>query len=104
MAKLLLASEFVDSESKETTSVRNPTTSEEVDTVPKGTVNDIRRAIDVAQAALKKWSAITPSKRGAILLQTDQLILQQEKEFANILTGEQVKPLRESILEIRLFV
>src|SRR5947208_15219811 len=69
MAKLLLASEFVDSESKETTSVRNPATGEEVDTVPKGTVNDIRRAIDVAQTALKKWSAMAPSKRGAILLQ-----------------------------------
>src|SRR5436190_19575634 len=104
MAKLLLASEFVDSESKETTSVRNPATGEEVDTVSKGTVNDIRRAIDVAQAALKKWSAMAPSKRGSILLQAGHLILQQEKELANLLTREQGKPLRESILEIRRFV
>ena len=96
MTKLLLASEFVDSESKETTSVRNPATGEEVDTVPKGTVNDIRRAIDVAQAVLKKWSAMAPSKRGAILLQAGQLILQQEKELANLLTREQGKPLRET--------
>src|SRR5438132_4982008 len=104
MAKLLVASEFLDSESKETTSVRNPATGEEVDTVPKGTVNDIRRAIDVAQAVLKKWSAMAPSKRGAILLQAGQLILQQEKELANLLTREQGKPMRESILEIRRFV
>src|ERR671925_327190 len=104
MPKLLLASEFVDSESKETASVRNPATGEEVDTVPKGTVNDVRRAIDVAKGALKKWSAMAPSKRGAVLLAAGHTILQQEKELATLLTKEQGKPMRESILEIRRFV
>ena len=68
MAKLLVASESIDSESKETTPVRNPATGELVDAVPKGTVTDIRRAIDVAAGALKKWSTMAPSKRGAVLL------------------------------------
>src|ERR1043166_642256 len=104
MAKLFIASEYVDSESKETTPVCNPATGEIVDTVPKGTVNDIRRAIDVAAAALKKWSILAPAKRGSILVQAGQLILQQEKELANLFTREQGKPLRESILEIRRFV
>ena len=53
MAKLLVAGESIDSESKETTPVRNPATGEVVDSVPKGTVADIRRAIDVAANALK---------------------------------------------------
>src|SRR5499425_1436403 len=104
MAKLFIASEYVDSESKETTPVRNPATGEIVDTVPKGTVNDIRRAIDVAKGALKKWSEMAPSKRGHILLQAGHLILQQEKDLANLLTREQGKPIRESVLEIRRFV
>ena len=104
MAKLLIASEYVDSESGDSTPVRNPATAEVVDTVPTGTVKDIRRAIDVAKGALKKWSEMAPSKRGAILLQAGHLILQQEKELANLLTREQGKPLRESILEIRRFV
>src|SRR5215475_11643827 len=104
MAKLLVASEFVDSESKETTPVRNPATGELVDSVPKGTVADIRRAIDVAANALKKWAIMAPSKRGSILLQAGHLILQQEKELATLLTKEQGKPMRESILEIRRFV
>ncbi|HEX4987514.1 MAG TPA: aldehyde dehydrogenase family protein, partial [Candidatus Binatia bacterium] len=99
MAKLLVAGESIDSESKETTPVRNPATGEVVDSVPKGTVADIRRAIDVAANALKKWSIMAPSKRGSILLQAGHLILQQEKELANLLTREQGKPLRESILE-----
>jgi len=104
MAQLFIASEYVDSESKETTPVRNPATGEIVDSVAKGTVNDIRKAIDVAAGALKRWSEMAPSKRGAILLEAGRLIQQQEKELANLLTREQGKPIRESILEIRRFV
>jgi acyl-CoA reductase-like NAD-dependent aldehyde dehydrogenase len=104
MAKLLIASEHVDSESNETTAVKNPATGELVDSVPKGAVNDVRRAIDAAKGALKKWSEMAPSKRGAILLQAGHAILQQEKELATLLTREQGKPMRESILEIRRFV
>ena len=43
--KMLIAGEQVDSESGETTQVRNPATGEVVDSVPKGTITDIRRAI-----------------------------------------------------------
>ena len=104
MAKMFVASAPVDSESGQTTEVRNPAIGEIVDTVPKGTINDVRRAIDVAQSALKKWSTMAPAKRGAILLAAGHTILQQEKELATLLTKEQGKPMRESILEIRRFV
>src|SRR5262245_33277025 len=104
MAKLLVASEFTDSESKETNTVRNPATGEMVDSVPKGTVTDIGSSIYVASNAMKKWSIISPSNRGSMLLQAGHLILQQEKELATLLTREQGKPMRESILEIRRFV
>jgi succinate-semialdehyde dehydrogenase/glutarate-semialdehyde dehydrogenase len=101
---MLIASELVESESKETTTIKNPATGEVVDSVPKGTINDIRRAIDAAKVALKKWSVMAPSKRGAVLLAAGHAILQEEKELAALLTKEQGKPLRESILEIRRFV
>lgn len=104
MAKFFVAGEYQDSESKQATEVRNPATGEVVDTVPKGTVNDARRAIEAAAGALKKWSAMAPAKRGAILLEAGRLVTQQEKELTNLLTREQGKPIRESILEIRRFV
>src|SRR5258707_13369040 len=104
MAKIFIAGEQLDSESKQTTEVKNPATGEVVDRVPKGTVKDIRRAIDAAAAALKKWSKLAPSKRGSILLHAGRLILEQEKELATLLTREQGKPMRESTLEIRRFV
>ncbi|MEK7335286.1 MAG: aldehyde dehydrogenase family protein [Candidatus Binatota bacterium] len=104
MAKFFVAGEYQDSESKQATEVRNPATGEVVDTVPKGNVNDARRAIEAAAGALKKWSEMAPAKRGAILLEAGRLVTQQEKELTNLLTREQGKPLRESILEIRRFV
>src|SRR4029453_1274137 len=104
MAKMLIAGEQVDSESGQTTEVRNPATGEVVDSVPKGTINDVRRAIDAAQSALKKWSSMAPSTRGAVLFKAGHTILQQEKDLATLLTKEQGKPLRESILEILRFV
>ncbi|MBI2361256.1 MAG: aldehyde dehydrogenase [Deltaproteobacteria bacterium] len=104
MSRFLIAGEFRDSESGQTTEVRNPATGEVVDTVPKGTISDARRAIDAAAEALKKWSETAPAKRGAILLAACRLILEQEKELATLLTKEQGKPIRESIMEIRRFV
>jgi len=104
MAKFFVAGEYQDSEGKQATEVRNPATGEVVDTVPKGTANDARRAIEAAAGALKKWSEMAPAKRGAILLEAGRLVTQQEKELTNLLTREQGKPIRESILEIRRFV
>jgi len=104
MAQFFVAGEHRASESKETTEIRNPATGELVDAVPKGTVGDARRAIDVAAAALGPWSRLAPAKRGSILLDAGRLIHQQEKELATLLTREQGKPLRESVLEIRRFI
>src|SRR3972149_11784691 len=96
MAKFFVAGGYQDSEGKQATEVRNPATGEVVDTVPKGTVNDARRAIEVAAGALKKWSEMAPAKRGAILLEAGRLVTQQEKELANLLTRGPGKPIRES--------
>jgi succinate-semialdehyde dehydrogenase/glutarate-semialdehyde dehydrogenase len=104
MAQFFIAGEFCNSESGETSQIRNPATGEPVDTVSKGTLNDVRRAINVAAGALKKWSEMAPAKRGSILLTAGRLILEQEKELATLLTKEQGKPIRESIMEIRRFV
>jgi succinate-semialdehyde dehydrogenase/glutarate-semialdehyde dehydrogenase len=104
MAKFLIAGESRDSESGEITEIRNPATGEVVDTVPKGTVGDTRKAINFAAEALKKWSQMAPAKRGSILLEAGRLVRQQEKELATLLTKEQGKPIRESVLELRRFV
>jgi succinate-semialdehyde dehydrogenase/glutarate-semialdehyde dehydrogenase len=103
MAKLIIAGEQRDASDGGTTEIRSPATGELVDRVAAGTQEDINRAIDAAQSAFKKWSAVPPPQRAEILYKAGHLLKDREKELARLLTQEQGKPLREAILEIRRF-
>jgi succinate-semialdehyde dehydrogenase/glutarate-semialdehyde dehydrogenase len=103
MAKMIIAGEHRDASDGGTTEIRNPATGEVVDRVAAGTQEDVDRAIDAAEAAFKKWSAVPPPKRAEILFTAAHILKDHEKELARLLTLEQGKPLREAILEIRRF-
>ena len=103
MAKLVIGGEQRDASDGGTTEIRNPATGELVDRVAAGTQEDINHAIDAAQAAFSKWSAVPPPARAAILFKAAHLLAEREKELARLLTQEQGKPLREAVLEIRRF-
>ncbi len=107
MAKMIIAGEHRDASDGGTTEIRNeirnPATGEIVDRVAAGTQEDVDRAIDAAEAAFKKWSAVPPPKRAEILFTAAHILKDREKELARLLTLEQGKPLREAILEIRRF-
>jgi len=103
MAKMFYAGELRDAKSGEVTEIRNPATGEVVDTVPKGNADDVRSAVEAADQALSVWSRMAPAKRGALLQEAVRLIRENEKELSTLLTKEQGKPIRESILEIRRF-
>src|SRR5207249_3985186 len=98
-----IAGEQRDASDGGTTEIRNPATGDLVDRVAAGTQEDINQAIDAAQAAFKKWSAVPPPQRAAILYKAAHLLGEREKELARLLTQEQGKPLREAVLEIRRF-
>lgn len=104
MAKMLIAGELVDSVSKETYEVRNPATNEVVDTVPKGTAEDVRRAIDAAATAFKSWSETPAEARANALFKAVELVNEQKHELAPLLTKEQGKPVAESLREIEHFL
>ena len=103
MAKMIIAGEHRDASDGGTTEIRNPATGEIVDRVAAGTQEDVDRAIDAAEAAFKKWSAVPPPKRAEILFTAAHILKDREKELARLLTLEHGKPLREAILEIRRF-
>ncbi|MFQ5770465.1 MAG: aldehyde dehydrogenase family protein [bacterium] len=104
MVKMLIGGELVESVSKEVSEIRNPANNNVVDTVPKGCREDAKKAIDVAAEAFRAWSETPFSKRGEILFRAGHLIQEHEQELATLLTKEQGKPLRESLLEIHRFV
>ncbi len=94
MTKMFYAGEFHDSESGEVTEIRNPSTGEVVDTVPKGTAGDVRKAVEAADDAFGVWSRMPPAKRGALLQEAVRLVRENEKELTSLLTREQGKPIR----------
>src|SRR3989304_8491835 len=101
MAQFVIAGQKALSASGEVTKVMNPATGEVVDTVPKGTREDVRRAIDSAEQGFKKWSKVSPAERGEILFKGAKLLEAHNAELAGVLTQEQGKPLREAKMEIR---
>ncbi|RAS78702.1 aldehyde dehydrogenase family protein [Priestia endophytica] len=52
--QMFIDGEFVNSSSQETTKVLNPATEEVISEIPKGTVEDVRRAIESAELAQKE--------------------------------------------------
>ncbi|MGA2626949.1 MAG: aldehyde dehydrogenase family protein [Candidatus Bathyarchaeia archaeon] len=103
MYKLFINGENVDSASGATYEIRNPATSELVDTVAKGNVDDAKKAIDAAEDALEKWSEVVPTQASTVLSKAAHLIRANEQELATLLTKEQGKTLPESLGEIRFF-
>ena len=101
MAQCIIAGERVGFKTQ--TEIRNPATAEVVDHVPQMTVEETRRAIDAADAALGSWSQTPLAKRGEILYKAAQLIRENEQELARLLTQEQGKPLREAVMELRRY-
>ena len=103
MAKMIIGGQLTESNSGQWVEVRNPATGELVDRVPKGTVEDVHRAVAAAQKALPEWSAHSSASRGAVLHKAVHLIHEYERELAKLLTQEQGKPISESVRELRRF-
>ena len=98
--KMLIQGEMVEAEGAGTIRVANPATGEAVDTVPKGTREDAKRAIDAAVDAYKLWSERPAIERSRTLLKIAETVRANVEDLATSLTLEQGKPLGESRSEI----
>lgn len=101
--KLFIAGEWTDSTSGEVFDVVNPATGRVVDSAPKGTREDTRRAVDAAKVAFKRWSVTSPTDRTRVLYKLAEAVRRNKELLGKLLTQEQGKPLRESVLEIESF-
>ena len=81
--------------------VFNPATGEEIGLVADAGADDARRAIDAAHAALPAWMNETAYSRSALLYRAHQLMLEQQRELAELMTREQGKPLKASMNEVK---
>jgi succinate-semialdehyde dehydrogenase/glutarate-semialdehyde dehydrogenase len=103
MAKMFIAGESVDSVTGKTYEVRNPANGEVVDSVPKGNEEDVRRAVDAAEAAFEEWSHLPAEERAQLLFKAAEQVDAERKSLAELLCREQGKPFQEAMGELEHF-
>src|SRR5215831_16914395 len=91
--KNIVGGEWVDSASGETMEVLNPATGETIAEVPRGTADDIGRAVDAATKALPEWLETTPGERAEALLKLADLLDEHAEELAQLESTNVGKPL-----------
>ncbi len=101
--KMLIQGQLEDAQGAGVIRVANPATGEVVDSVPKGTREDAKRAIDAASDAFKVWSEKPNIERSRVLLKIAELVRASVEDLAVTLTLEQGKPLGEARSEVNSF-
>ena len=90
--KNLVGGEWVDSSGGETMEVINPATGETIAEVPRGTAEDVDRAVDAAKKALPEWLETTPAERAEALLKLADLMDEHAEELAMLESTNVGKP------------
>ena len=92
--RMLIAGEWVGSESGATFEATSPSTGEVIGTLPEGTRGDVRRAVDAARGAFPAWSGLTAFDRGRAMRRVAEAIDGRRDEMARTLALDQGKPMR----------
>src|ERR671926_1379511 len=88
---------WTDARGGETLENRNPANPQDViGLFPRSTAEDVAAAVQAAQAAQPAWAALSPLKRGEILLRAAALLEARADEVAADMTREEGKTLREA--------
>ncbi|WP_104504036.1 CoA-acylating methylmalonate-semialdehyde dehydrogenase [Acinetobacter indicus] len=95
-AKLLINGEFIDSTTSHWQDIVNPATQEVLGQVPFATAEEVNAAIAAAQQAFASWRETPIQARMRIMLKLQELIRQNLKSIAQVLTAEQGKTLADA--------
>ncbi|MCU1803254.1 MULTISPECIES: NAD-dependent succinate-semialdehyde dehydrogenase [Pectobacterium] len=80
--------------------VVNPATGESIASVAKAGKKEAQAAIDAAYAAFPAWKRKTAKERSEILYRWYELILENKRYLAELMTAEQGKPVQEAEGEV----
>ncbi len=102
--KMLIDGEWCDAVSGEMIEIINPADLSKVDKVPSSGPEDISIAVDAAEEAFPKWSAVPIRERGKVLKRAAENITAEVDRLTRILVQEQGKPFAEAKGEVMGFV
>jgi malonate-semialdehyde dehydrogenase (acetylating) / methylmalonate-semialdehyde dehydrogenase len=93
---LLIDGKFIQSTSKQWREIVNPATQQSIARVPMATTDEVDAAVAAAKAAFVTWKKTPIGARARVFLKYQQLIRENMKELAAILTAEQGKTLADA--------
>ena len=99
-SRCFLGGGWTDAVTGKTIDVHNPATGELLGTVPSLGREETRQAVAAAEAAWPAWRSRTAHERSRIIRRWYELIVENQRDLAAIMTAEQGKPLAESMGEI----
>ena len=95
--KNFINGEWVASQTGQTFEDRNPANTDEVVGVfQKSDQRDVNAAIGAAKEAYRKWRLVPAPKRAEIIYHAAQLLVQRKEDYANVMTREMGKVLKET--------
>lgn len=98
--KMYIGGQWLDSSSGEKIEVENPFNEEIIASVPKGTREDAKFALECAQKAQKEWALLPAQERAEYIKALAEKMEKNKEKLAKSLTREQGKPLREALAEV----
>jgi len=98
--KMLIDNQWVESSDKTWISIRNPGTGEEIDKVPKATLQDMETAVAAAQKGREAMRQLTALQRYEILVRIAQAIEERVPELGRLLAQENGKPITQTRAEV----
>ncbi|ANU15014.1 Aldehyde dehydrogenase A [Planococcus halocryophilus Or1] len=102
--KLYINGEYTDSAGTEWIDIINPSTEETISQIPKGTKDDVDRAVDAAFQAQKAWELTPNIERGKIVRKLGDKIAEKRDTFIDLLQEEQGKSYELASGEIDLAI
>jgi acyl-CoA reductase-like NAD-dependent aldehyde dehydrogenase len=100
MRLMYINGEFTKGNSTQAIEVTNPATEEVLDTVPRGTAEDVESAVRSSKEAFESWRKLGANERTRLLHEVAAKIRNCQKEIVHLLTLEQGKPISENEEEL----
>src|SRR6185295_7459929 len=97
----ILIGDWCDGETGATIEVRNPSNDEVIAEVANASVADALAAVDAAAAAAPEWAATSPRQRAEILRKCFELMIEEEKQLARLISLENGKAYPDALGEVR---
>ena len=100
MKLMYINGEFTKGNANGEIEVTNPATEEVLDTVPRGTAEDVDIAVRSSKEAFRSWRKIGANERTSLLHEVASKVRSHKEEIVHLLTLEEGKPIPENDEEL----